>query len=277
VNFRKQPNREDAEELLKAAKFGDLKDKAKLTALAKSIIEGEPCNMICHLVKAENHLGRSTVIDLTAKTDNKFRQIDHRTIESIIFKNVKYSLKKGAKKIEDDEEKKKDEPKWDSKKLAVGNWFSGTSYFKIVRIEGDEVVTSSDGKSVTVSKDICEYEMHNSSVYSKEEKMALTKVVKVLKEAHSSVLQVAFNCKTDDKQVQEKLSACTEQEFKNAKQLAQELLLGRESVLTGRLSTSENNKLGRSLFRAFDGSPFAQIDHRTIRWLILKDVKYIVQ
>ena len=87
--------------------------------------------MICHLVKAENHLGRSTVIDLTAKTENKFRQIDHRTIESIIFKNVKYSLKKGAKKVEEDEEKKKDGPKWDAKKLAVGNWFSGTSYFKI--------------------------------------------------------------------------------------------------------------------------------------------------
>jgi len=37
-------------------------------------------------------------------------------------------LKKGAKKPED-EEHKKDEPKWDSSKLAVGNWFSGTRYF----------------------------------------------------------------------------------------------------------------------------------------------------
>lgn len=221
INFRKQPNKDDAEEILKGIKFADLKNKGKVAEIAKSIIEGEPCNMICHLVKAENHLGRSTVIDLTAKSDNKFRQIDHRTIESIIFKNVKYSLKKGAKKAADDEEeKKKDGPKWDSKKLAVGNWFSGTNYFKIVKINGDEIVTASEGKSVTVSKDICEYEMHNSSVYSKEEKMALTKVVKVLKDAHSTVLQVAFNCKVDDKQVQAKLEACSEKDFKNAKQLA---------------------------------------------------------
>jgi hypothetical protein len=83
----------------------------------------------------------------------------------------------------------------------VGNWFSGTSYFRITAINGDEIVTSSSGKAVTVSRDICEHEMYNSSVSSKEEKLALTKVVKLLKEAHSTVLQVCFTCKTDEKQV----------------------------------------------------------------------------
>ena len=70
--------------------------------------------MTCHLVKAENLLGRSTVIDLTAKTDNKFRKIDHRTIEYIIAYNTKYVLKKGSKKAEKDEEEKKGE-KWDKR------------------------------------------------------------------------------------------------------------------------------------------------------------------
>ena len=70
--------------------------------------------MTCHLVKAENLLGRSTVIDLTAKTENKFRQIDHRTIEYIISYNTKYVLKKGSKKAEKDEEEKKGE-KWDKR------------------------------------------------------------------------------------------------------------------------------------------------------------------
>ena len=84
--------------------------------------------MTCHLVNTENNLGRSTVIDLDAKGENKFRQIDHRTIEFIVFKNVKYVLKKGAKKAkeEEEEEKKKDAPKWNAKELAIGNWFSGT-------------------------------------------------------------------------------------------------------------------------------------------------------
>lgn len=55
-------------------------------------------------------MGRSTVIDLSAKTDRKFRQIDHRTIEEIILRNVKYTLKKASAKggAAKDEEKKKD-------------------------------------------------------------------------------------------------------------------------------------------------------------------------
>jgi len=96
--------------------------------------------MICHLIKAESGLGRSTVIDLSSKHENKFRQVDHRTIEHIILKNVKYVLKKSGKKDqkkEDDEEKKKDKPKWDTSKLAVDNWFSGTSYYKALEVKGD--------------------------------------------------------------------------------------------------------------------------------------------
>jgi hypothetical protein len=84
--------------------------------------------MTCHLVKVENNLGRSLVIDLTAIGDNKFRQIDHRTIDWIVFKNVKYVLKKGGKKDSDadGEERKRGEPLWDYSKLAIGNYFSTT-------------------------------------------------------------------------------------------------------------------------------------------------------
>ena len=54
--------------------------------------------MVCHLIKAESSLGRSTVIDLTTKHANKFRQVDHRSINYIIINNVKHVLKKGGKK-----------------------------------------------------------------------------------------------------------------------------------------------------------------------------------
>ena len=49
------------------------------------------------MIEVENNLGRSLVIDLSADSENKFRQIDHRSIDFIIFRNVKYTLKKGAK------------------------------------------------------------------------------------------------------------------------------------------------------------------------------------
>jgi len=110
--------------------------------------------MVCHLVDVENNLGRSTVIDLNAKTPSKFRQVDHRSIEFIIFENVKYVLRKGAGKTNDsmstdaDSEDKKEEPKWNSKELEVGNWFSGTRYFRAVEDKGDSVICRSSGKTI---------------------------------------------------------------------------------------------------------------------------------
>ena len=97
--------------------------------MTKEIIDGKQTTMVCHMVEVENNLGRSLVIDLTASTESKFRQIDHRSLDYIIYKNVKYVLKKGAKTADLDQKEDKNAPKWDKSKLAVGNWFSGTRYF----------------------------------------------------------------------------------------------------------------------------------------------------
>jgi len=66
-------------------------------------------------VKAENDLGRSLIIDLEDQGHNKYRQVDHRSIESIILKNVKYVLKKKGKPLQDEDEEAKNEkkPNWD--------------------------------------------------------------------------------------------------------------------------------------------------------------------
>ena len=49
------------------------------------------------------------VVDLNS--DSGFKQVDHRTINWIIYKNVKYSLGKSAKK--EDVPLKSEGPKWD--------------------------------------------------------------------------------------------------------------------------------------------------------------------
>lgn len=54
--------------------------------------------MVCHLVKSEGCLGRSTVIDLLTDSASKFRQVDHRSIIEITLRNVKYLLKSGGKR-----------------------------------------------------------------------------------------------------------------------------------------------------------------------------------
>jgi hypothetical protein len=93
--------------------------------------------MVCHLVDTEVSLGRSTVIDLSAATANKFRQVDHRTIDHIILKNVRYILKKGGKKAEEPAAPANDAPKWDYSQLAIGNTFSGTNYYRSLEVLAD--------------------------------------------------------------------------------------------------------------------------------------------
>ena len=234
--------------------------------------------MVAHMVEVENNLGRSLVIDLNAKSPSKFRQVDHRSIEFIIFQNVKYVLKKGAKKPEDEEMKKdKDEPKWDKSKLAVGNWFSGTRYFHAVEDKGDQIACKSEGTIIDISRDILEYEMNNSAVYSDEQKISLTQVATILAEANSKVFTVSFTTKVDDKKVAEKLKDVKAKlTADQAKQLAKEILVGKESELIARIANSEG-RLGRSLVIDLQSKGFRQVDHRTLRWLIIDGVKYTVK
>lgn len=168
VQFKKQATEDRAKELLSSYNSKN----SKIPDLVKSLVNGESCTMTCHMVEVENNLGRSLVIDLGAKTDSKFRQIDHRTIEWVIFQNVKYNLQRGGMKYEDAMEsakKSKGDPNWNSSKLSVGNWFSGTNYYKAQTINKDSVVCTSKGMNIEISRDILEYEMHNSDVFTKEE------------------------------------------------------------------------------------------------------------
>jgi hypothetical protein len=43
--------------------------------------------------------------------------------------------------------------------------------------------------------------MFNSEVFERTEKLPLTKIVKILREAHTKVFTINFNCKVDEKEV----------------------------------------------------------------------------
>ena len=123
-------------------------------------------------------------------------------------------LKKGGKKRSTDDEsdeemdeskKKKEEPKWNSADLAVGNVFSGTSYYRATAVAGENVVTRCSTSDITISRSILESQMYNASVHATEEKLSLTKVAKILEEANTACFTVCFNAKVDEKVVKEKL------------------------------------------------------------------------
>ena len=118
--------------------------------------------------------------------------------------------------------------------------------------------------------------MSCADIYGSEEKLALTKVAEVLNSANSKCFTVCFNTKVDEKLAAEKLSNATAADFKNVKNFAKDLLTGKETTIVGRLSNSDN-KLGRSLVVDIASKGYRQVDHRTINWLIINNVKYTVK
>lgn len=73
--------------------ISDAGAKPDFKKLSKEILTGKECNLTCFLRNSDNQLGRSMVIDLKANQGANFRQIDHRTINSLVLKNVKYIVK----------------------------------------------------------------------------------------------------------------------------------------------------------------------------------------
>jgi len=68
--------------------------KRKLKELATQCLEGELRVMRARKVTKKPDLGRIYVIDLDVENGHNARQIDLRTVEWVILKGVKYSLKK---------------------------------------------------------------------------------------------------------------------------------------------------------------------------------------
>ena len=121
--------------------------------------------------------------------------------------------------------------------------------------------------------------MKNASVFKDEETLPLTKVATKLTEANSTAFTVSFTCKVKDDAVKQKLTNLDTKDVKSdadAKALAKELLTGRETKIVGRLSNSEG-KMGRSLVIDLKTGGYAQVDHRTLKYLIIDNTKFTVK
>lgn len=115
VCFNKKIDEKEVEAKLAGIKLTDPKNMKQIQQI---ITEGEECVITGHLAGQESDLGRSLIIDLNADPKSNYRQVDHRTINWIVFKNVKYSL---GKKTDDRELPLKivDGDRWDKSQLVL--------------------------------------------------------------------------------------------------------------------------------------------------------------
>ena len=64
--------------------------------------------------------------------------------------------------------------------------------------------------------------------------------------------------------------------MKEGRALAKEILAGKETTIIGRLSKADG-KLGRSLVIDLPTQGYRQVDHRTLKWLLIRNVKYSIK
>lgn len=140
------------------------------------------------------------MIDLRADPANNYRQVDHRTIESIVYKNVRYVLKKGGSNLSDiDTRIPAGSPMWNASQLSIGDIFSGTSYYETVSMIGtkrDPAVLCYDklnkNDPVEIDRSILNTNFDNANVFDKEEKISKTALATKLIETDSRAIQVCF-------------------------------------------------------------------------------------
>lgn len=93
VNFDKKPTEKSVLDVLQSCTIADFNDQSKLRQLSVDLTHGENRTLVGYLIRTEPKMGRSQVVDLTKPSGANSRLVDHRTLNWMIFKGVKYVVK----------------------------------------------------------------------------------------------------------------------------------------------------------------------------------------
>jgi hypothetical protein len=93
IRFRKQLTGKEVSDKLTEEKYETQPVAKKARICQQALKLGEVRVLTGYLRNVEHVMGRSNVIDLNVQGSHKERQVDHRTLEELILKRVKYTLK----------------------------------------------------------------------------------------------------------------------------------------------------------------------------------------
>ena len=93
INFMTKPTEERAREILSGVSEKELREPSSLRRIAKDLVSGRESTITGYLLDQESMMGRSLVIDLNLPAKENIRLVDHRSINWMIFRGVKYVVK----------------------------------------------------------------------------------------------------------------------------------------------------------------------------------------
>lgn len=170
--------------------------------------------------------------------------------------------------------------------LKVGDRLSETQYYEVIRLEDNEVhVRNERGYEFGVSREIVEEGMVSAGQYTHEEKVTRTRLCEILEQAGDCIFTVNFQKKVKERELLEELFQAVQGEHGLGddelqgvlRKATHKAMQGEERTLVGYLLSAEP-KMGRSQVIDLEISEAKHrirlVDHRTLNWLILKNVKY---
>lgn len=176
------------------------------------------------------------------------------------------------------------ENKCEASKLEVGEKLSRISYMTVKGKQGGYITVENEGGTQwDISQDIVSKECYSAKQASEEVEVNLTKLIQIFNEVGDTVFTVNF----DKLPTHEDFIKLTRDEDSKIRSYADmkkdfKAFRGTNRTLVGYLVRSENG-FGRSLVVDLEAekgekkSNLRQVDHRTLNWLIVKNIKYIVK
>lgn len=172
--------------------------------------------------------------------------------------------------------------------LKIGDYISETQYYRVLKIikpstlssNGEVQLVNDRGMKLSIDSNILEEGSYSADQVFEIESLSRTDLASVLESAKSDIFTVCFDKQPNPETLIQKLkdtSFSILSENKTLKSLAKDLLQGEERILVGHLFNSEP-KMGRSLvvdLEAEDEHPVRMVDHRTIKWIILRGKQYV--
>lgn len=168
--------------------------------------------------------------------------------------------------------------------IKEGDYLSETQYYCVEKVHPDRITVVNDRKfKFDISKNIVEEGLLTANQFTEEKKVSRSEIVDRLENARDMIFTVNFNKLPNEKSLLERLKNVKISDLgdeTSLKKLSKEMTKGELRTLIGHVNHTEP-KMGRSSVTDLE-IPLGQhrnrlVDHRTINWLIIGGVKYVVK